>query len=375
MTSIGLQGYASGYGLPPSVLATPTPANPRPAGGAQAAEPDPGSSVTVTLSDAAKAAIRAQADTPSLDSVTAAALKTIGQLLTAAGETDAIVNGQATIDLSGLDRRSLFAVADNANGAFTADEQTVAADTMASNFENALAGPVAASHVTGDYVSIYKAALAYLDKAGPEEKASPDWTQERAAIANGLERVEANPGALPADGTDDPVAAYVKALDGADPTTTRRDILDVASDVRTALDQQYAIATTSGAATGAIDLSALDDRSLAAMALNEGDQFSAHEQLAAKTEIRTRSASSVMASYSQSAGAFSSDLISRYSSMSDEERQAQGWTPQVFAKLVQNYKLSQTLGGIAGGAGGSGLLAGPDGASGSGGSSLLDFLT
>jgi hypothetical protein len=376
MTSIGLLGYASGYGLPPSILTTPTPANPKQAGGTQAPEPDAASPVTVTLSEAAKAAIKAQADTPSLDSVTAAALKTIGQLLTAAGATGAISGGQATIDLSGLDRRSLFAVADNATGAFTADEQTVAADTLATSFENALAGPVAASRVTGDYASIYKAALAYLDKAGPEEKASPAWTQERAEVANGLQQVNANPGALPDDGTGDPVAAYVKALDGADPTTTRRDILEVAGDVRTALDQQYAAAPASGGATGAIDLSDLDDRSLAAMALNEGDQFSAHEVLAAKTEVRARSASSVLASYGQSgdAGAFSSDLIGRYSSMSDEERQAQGWTPEVFAKLVQNYKLSQTLGSMAGGGAGS-LLATPDGASGSGSSSLLDFLT
>ena len=70
----------------------------------------------------------------------------------------------------------------------------------------------------------------------------------------------------------------------------------------------------------------------------------------------------------------------RAAPLSDEERQAQGWTPEVFAKLVQNYKLSQTLGDVSGG-GGSALLAGLDGSSGSalssgsGSSSLLDFLT
>ncbi len=163
------------------------------------------------------------------------------------------------------------------------------------------------------------------------------------------------------------------ALAGATPTTTNRDILKVAGDVRSVLDAQYASAPDGQA--DAIDLSSFDDRALAAMALDKGDQFSSREIAAAKAEIRDR-ASSGLSGYAPNGGAthssaLGSDLITRYASMSAEKRQAQAWTPDLYEKLVQNQQLSQKLASLGGASGSSGnpYLAGADRPM-----SLLDFL-
>ncbi|HEX3887122.1 MAG TPA: hypothetical protein VHW05_06455 [Phenylobacterium sp.] len=371
MTSIGLQLYALNYN---AAAGLPTPApqpTSSPAGTAQSADTSSSSAaVTVTLSDAAKAAMQAQTEAASSSDPTAAARATVNQLLSAAGATDAIEDGQATIDMSGLDRDTLFAVASDAGGAFTDDEQTVAANTMDANFQAAIAGPVAASRVTGDYAAVYKAGMDYLDQAGADEKASAAWTQERTALSQGYQQATTTPGVLPANIPNDPIAPYVQAVDAADPSTASapRAIADVASDVRTALNEQYASATAPSAATGpnsgTIDLSAFDDRSLAAIALNTGAQFSSHEVLAAQTEIRSRTTSSVMAGFnpSGSSAALSGDLLSNYNAMSPEERQAEGWTPDLYAKLLQNAKDAQTIADM------------PGGSSSSSGDSVLDLL-
>lgn len=369
MTTLGQQTYAlhsaTAYSRPATL---PLAGQPR---GAQGQAPAPSGGDTVTLSDAAKAALKGQADLPPLDGVVSAARSALDKLLSEAKASDAISDGEPAIDMSGLDRRSLFAIASNQGGGFSADEQAVAAYTMGNNFGDALAGPVAASRITGDYAGVYKAALAYLDKAGPEEKAAADWARQHDALTQGLQQASANPGTPPAGIADDPVAAYVTALGGAAPTTANRDILKVASDVRAALDAQYA--ADPSLQPDQVDLSAFDDRSLAAIALDKGDQFSAREVLAAKGEIRNRTASS-FASYGANGGAadggsLGADLISRYAGMSDEERQAQGWTPELYAKLVANEQLSQRLASMLGGS------SNPYAAGAGQTMSLVDYLT
>lgn len=372
MTTIGPQAYASSSAAAYSRLAPSLQADPQKTAADQTAPASSGQAVNVTLSAAAQAAMKAQGALPSLDSVASAARGTIDKLLADAKATDAVANGEATIDMSGLDRRSLFAVAANQGGGFTTDEQAVAAYTMDNNFQNALAGPVAASRVTGDYAGVYKAGLAYLDKAGPEEKASAGWAQQRDALTKGLQQATATPGSLPAGIPNDLVAAYVTSLGGAAPTTSNRDILKVAGDVRAALDAQYS--DPAGAQGDKIDLSPFDDRELAAIALDKGDQFSAQEVAAAKSEIRTRTASS-FASYGANGGAattssLGSDLIARYAGMSDEERQAQGWTPELYAKLVQNEQLSQRMTSMFGAA-----SSNPYATDANQPMSLLDYLT
>jgi len=372
MTSISSLPYASNN---TSAYGAPAPTTPSAASKAEAAATPAAaaSAVNVTLSEAARAAMQAQAEAPTLASVAAAARTAIDKLLAQAGTRDPLVDGRATIDLGGLDRRSLFAVASNAGGGFSADEQTLASATMTFQFEDALAGPVAASRITDDYAAIYKAGLAYLDKAGPEEKASAKWIAQREVLAKGLQQATATPGVMP-DLPNDPVAAYIAAHDEGAPTVGPRDIIKVAGDVRAVLDAQYAKATDPDAP---ISLADFDDRAVAAIALNKGGLFSADEMRAAQLEIRDRNGDRMTEAYGSniaagSSGTLGRDLITRYAGMSAEEREAQGWTPELYARLVQNYQTSEKLASMAGGA--SGGLYGSGGGT-TGAPSLMDYLT
>jgi hypothetical protein len=174
---------------------------------------------------------------------------------------------------------------------------------------------------------------------------------------------------------NDPVAAYIAAHEEDAPIVGPRDIVKVAGDVRAVLDAQYAKAADPEAP---ISLAAFDDRALAAIALDKGGLFSADEVRAAKLEIRDRNNDRMTEAYGSNVAAGSSgtlgrDLITRYASMSAEEREAQGWTPELYARLVQNYQTSEKLASMAGGA--------PGGLYGAGGGvtnampSLMDYLT
>lgn len=372
MTSIGSLPYASTHA---AAYGTPTPPAPSatPKGEAAATPAADKSAVNVTLSEAAKAALKAQAEAPTLASIAAAARTVIDKLLAQAKTNDPLIDGRATIDLGGLDRRSLFAVASNAGGGFSADEQTLASATLAFQFEDTLAGPVAASRITGDYAGIYKAGLAYLDKAGPEEKATAKWTTQHDVLAKGLQQATTTPGVMP-DLPGDPVAAYIAAHDDGDPIAGPRDIMNVAGDVRAALNAQYAKAADADAP---ISLADFDDRALAAIALDKGGLFSDAEVRAARIEIRDRNNDRMTEAYGAniaagSSGTLGRDLITRYASMSAEEREAQGWTPELYEKLVQNYQTSQKLALMAGGAAG-GLYGA--GSAPTGPPSLMDYLT
>jgi hypothetical protein len=376
MTTIGPQAYASNSAQAYNRTAT----TPAPQTDSQKTAADPGGSsgtsaaVNITLSDAAKAAMQAQSSTPSIDDVVSAARSALDDLLAAAKAKDALSNGKPTIDMSDMDRRTLFAISSNQGGVFTADEQSVAAATMSKNFQDALAGAVAGSRVTGDYASIYKAGLDYLDAAGPEEKATAQWSQLKDALTAGYQQATNKPGVLPSGIPNDPIAGYVKALGGAAPVTGTEDILDVASDARAALDAQAAGATDPDAKP---DVSSFDDRGLAAVALNEGNGFSEDEVAAARNEIRSRTASSTMSVYTSSSGSGGPDplgtsLIARYDAMSPEERQAQGWTPELYAKLVQNNQVAQKLAAMQ--SGGTSPYASSGASGGSGAMSLLDYI-
>src|SRR5690349_12126062 len=85
------------------------------ASGAAAARTS-GSSVNVTLSAQAQAALAAQTDNRTTDQVVASARTALDKLLAGAKSTSALKDGKATIDVSGLDRRSLYAIASNKGG-------------------------------------------------------------------------------------------------------------------------------------------------------------------------------------------------------------------------------------------------------------------
>jgi hypothetical protein len=331
-----------------------------------------GSSVNVTLSAQAQAALAAQTDNRATDAVVADARLALDKLLAGAKASSALKDGKATIDVSGLDRRGLYAIASNQGGKFPIEEQVVASLQMKATRDAALSAPASAMRVTGDYAGLYKAALANLEAAGPEEKAMGQWAKDKAALTEGLKQATAKPGVQPTGIEGDPVAAYLKDVGGVVANPRTRDIGKVASDVRTVLDKQYASATGEGMAVspddGTIDFSKFDDRSLAAVALNKGDQFSEHEIAQAAAEVKTRNRDSVSSAYKSTQGAdssaFGKNLLTQYAAMSDEERQAAGWTPALYDKMVEMQNLSDKLAS----------LFNPDGSVNSGGTSLLDYL-
>ncbi len=367
----------NGYGANPYATtgaATTVPANPaatKDAADPAAAAKSSGSSVNVTLSAEAKAALAAQTDTRSLDAVVAAARAALTKLLADAKATSALKDGKPTIDVSSLDRRSLYAIASNQGGKFSTEEQVVAALQMKAASHAALSAPTAAMHVTGDYAGLYKSALANLELAGPEERATTQWSQDKAALTEGLKQATDRPGRMHSGIEDDPIAAYLKEIGGVVASPRTRDINAVASDVRTVLDKQYASATKDGAATspndGDIDFAKFDSRSLAAVALNKGGQFSEHEIAQAAAEVTARTHANVSSAFARSQGgdasAFGKSLITQYTAMSAEERDAAGWTPALYDKMVALQNLSDKLASMFGGEGAAG------------GNSLLDFLS
>lgn len=326
--------------------------------------------VNVTLSAAAQAALKAQTDSRTTDAVVADARAQITTLLKTAKTASALMDGNPAIDLTGMDRRTLYAVASNRGGQFPMDQQVVAALALKSQHDTALAAPAAQARLTGDYASLYQTALDQLDAAGAEEKASAAWSEERAALVEGRKQAIARPGLAPAGIENDSVAAYMKDTGSAVAGAKTRDFGKVAGDVRTALDKQYELAFAPEAAkdseSGEIDFRRFDDRSLSAIALNKDEQFSTHEIAQAKAEIRQRDSDAIKASY-QSAGEAEGDfgkaMITRYAGMTTEERQASGWTPAVYGKMVElqasRDKLAQMFNA-------DGSLAGPP--------SLMDFL-
>lgn len=302
--------------------------------------------VNVTLSAAAQAALKAQTDSRTLETVVADARAQITARLKAAGTSSALKDGNAAIDLSDLDRRTLYAVASDKGAAtgksFPLDQQVVAALALKSQHDQALAGPAAQARLTGDYASLYQVALDQLDAAGPEEKASAAWSDERAALVEGRKQAIARPGLAPAGIAHDSVAAYMTETGSAVAGAKTRDFGKVASDVRAALDKQYALAVAPDAAkddsSGEIDFRRFDDRSLSAVVLNKDDQFSSHEIAQARAEIRLRDSAAIKAGYQSTsdadAGGFGKAMITRYAGMTAEEREAAGWTPAVYDKMV-----------------------------------------
>jgi AcrR family transcriptional regulator len=74
--------------------------------------------------------LAAQTDNRTTDAVVAAARSALDKLLADAKATSALKDGKATIDVSGLDRRSLYAIASNKGGKFSIEEQVVASLQM-----------------------------------------------------------------------------------------------------------------------------------------------------------------------------------------------------------------------------------------------------
>jgi hypothetical protein len=253
-------------------------------------------------------------------------------------------------------RAALFAIVTNNGGKFSLDEQKAANTELGHRFNDALAPATATAKLTGDFSSLYRAALDYLDGASGEEKATAAWSALRSAVQKGVQATQQDPTTAPANIANDPVAAYL-AQSADQVTTPTADISSVARKVRAALDVQAKAATAAGKElvfdagrkTGQqADLSSMDNRSLAAVSLNQDGLFSNQESFAAKQALGSRNRASVLAALKQSQTSgdpsqLSLGILNTYSSMSAEERQAVNWSPAVRDNALANYKSSRHI--------------------------------
>ena len=374
MTSIGATGsnsYSSTYA---TILANIQKNN---AGSGSAAAGTTGSSnsgasaTNVTLSDAAKAAMAAKDFT----TVIADARATMDKLLSDAQKTTPLKDGKLDVDMSKIDRRELYAISTNGELKFTPDEQKAAQIELQRRFDQALAGPTSVGRVTGKIDGLYTAALAFLDLAGAEEKASVAYADARKAIEAMIAKLKTDPATLPGAVPNDPVNDYMKRLAEGE-TEGPRNIADVGTDARATLDAQY----KAGGITP--DYKDFDSRSLSSVALNTGNEFNEDEVRAAKNEMRSRTGAAVLAALKNSDAAanpagFSENIISLYGAMSAEEWAAAGWSDNLYAAAVSSYQTASKLASMLSQSSGSGSLFGGSG-SGSSGSgdkmSLLSYL-
>jgi len=329
-------------------------------------------STNVTLSDEAKAYLANLAESVSSAQAPAATLATnartwFDQQYKELGISSAMLDGQAAVDLTGQSRATLSAVASNTLSLFTNDETTAATNALQSRFQDAMAPQVVVARHTGDYASLYDAAIKYMDAAGPDERATTSWQDQRQALADGAAAAEISPGEAPDTGdTDDPVRVLLDKPTASSSTSSDSSIESVAANARAMLDDQANSAKDNGKElvfdssrkTGQqADLSQFDNQTLAAIALNQGSSFSAEEIRAARTELDQRNRTNILSALNQSSdsGTGSLALLQQYASMSDEEKSALGLTDQVTDRLIQTYRSTQAVQNILSGASSSSL--------------------
>ena len=243
-------------------------------------------------------------------------------------------------------------------------------------------GPaLSAAKLVGDYSTLYKTALAYLDGMSPEEKTDPNWAKQRAAISQGYQAALQDPSTLPQNIPGDPVADFIARSAEAPATDPAATFSGVAADARAALDKQYASAKANNTILNfdpnrrsgqAVDFSDFNNQSLSAISLNQGNQFSSDESYAAKQELSARTRQSILQAFQQGSSsgdplASSLGLIQQYQGMSAEQRQAVGISSSFLDLAVSNYKSTSQLMSMF-----SQISSGASGSN--GGTSLLDYL-
>ncbi len=293
---------------------------------------------TVTLSASARAVLASK----SFSEVTEDARTTLTALLEQADSASPYSDGKLVIDLSGFDRRSLFAIANNETGIFSSDEMRAASDELTARFDSAMAGPLAVYKVTGNISQLYEAALTHLDSASPEEQSTIAWTVAHDAVEEVLAQLNVSSNRWPSV-AGDPVVAYLGRIE-AGTAGGQCDFATVAANARTALDVQAAeTGDTRPSRRAHTDLSSFSGRALSAIALNEGDQFSSAEVIAAKKELTGRACEALVncvanARSAASPTALAENIISAYGSLSSEERQAIGWNEGFYQTALANYQ-------------------------------------
>jgi hypothetical protein len=327
-------------------------------------------SATVALSDEAKAYLARTSAATAADSGTTLATRAANarqwfdQQYQALGISSALIGGKVAVDLTGQSRATLSAVAANAQGLFSKDESAAAATTLQSRFDTALTPYAVVARHTGNYAGLYDAALNYVNAAGPDEQATKAWQDQKQALVDGAAAARANPGKAPeTKNAADSVQALLGKASAGGTSTPQTSIAAVAANARALLDAQAASAKDKGTKlvfddsdkTGQqVDFTAFDNRSLAAITLNQGSAFSAGEIRAAKAELDQRNRASVLDTLKATSGGSDSAsaslaLVNRYAAMSTEEKAALGVSDRFTSQLVQTYQSIQATQGRLGG--------------------------
>ena len=236
----------------------------------------------VTLSDEAKAYLASLAQSVSSAQAPAATLAAnartwFDQQYQQLGISSAVLDGQVAVDMTGQSRATLSAVASNTQSLFTNDEAAVAGSALQVRFHDAIAPQAVIARHTGDYASLYDAAIKYMDAAGPG-RASHDVLARPAPGAGRRPCLPAKitPGQAPDTGdANDPVRALLDNPTASGATSSDSSIESVAANARAMLDDQANAAKDNGKElvfnssrkTGQqADLSQFDNRTLAAIA-------------------------------------------------------------------------------------------------------------
>jgi hypothetical protein len=193
-------------------------------------------------------------------------------------------------------------------------------------------------------------------------------------VTEGLKQLKTSAGTLPDAGESDPVALYL-ALKQNGETAEPVAMADLADNMRSTLDRLYAEAKANGKVPSFnrnttvgtfIDVSKFSSRALSAMVLDRDGQFTSEEVNAARSVLKAKGGATLLAGF-QSANksgdptAFSQNIISAFTSLSAEERQAVGWSDQLYQAAMQSYATTSKLLGMfnqASGGASSGGLAG-----------------
>jgi hypothetical protein len=316
-------------------------------------------STSVSLSDEAKAYLACtlagaeSADVP-LSAIAASARTWFDEQYKALGISSAKLDGQVAVDFTSQSRATLFAVASNAEGLFTAGEREAASSALQSRFEGAVSPHVVIARHSGDYASLYEAALSYMEQAGADERATSAWKEQRQAVVDGLVAARQSFGKAPRTGNiNDPIRALLdkataspaSGAGSGDVSTRARALLD--DQANNAKDNGKELVFDPGRKSGQqADLSQFDNRTLAAVALNQGSAFSADEARGAKAELDQRTRLSLLSALNSSEGNTRTGglaVITQYANMSDEEKSVLGVTDQVMDRLVKNYRSSMSV--------------------------------
>lgn len=145
-------------------------------------------------------------------------------------------------------------------------------------------------------------------------------SEEQAAAGNGSSGVSIS------------LAARIAAAEQAD---NAKDFTVLSQNMRSALDAQYAAASTNGTSTKP-DLTEMSGRALAAIALNKTGAFSRPEMAAAKNELNQRTREELTSAFKSGNAldalvSYNAQLMTDYDGMSQEERDARGWTADIRA--------------------------------------------